>query len=133
MTASTRYSRISPAAPSRTQQERSTYTPRTHHATHVTARSNSSEQDVDLAVNRRFFFAHHQGYQVYFFEPDSPAVFMYTEGDEEPQKLAEDFLDYLWAKVTPSAHWLARAEHLPRPWYGSARPYALTCSSGASW
>ena len=63
------------------------------------ARDLEEENDVDLAVNRRFFFAHHQGYQAYFFEPGSPAVFMYTEGDEKPRKLADDFLEYLWAKV----------------------------------
>ncbi|MCO5996264.1 SMI1/KNR4 family protein [Actinoallomurus rhizosphaericola] len=63
------------------------------------AREVALENEVDLKVDDRFFFAHHQGYQLYFFEPNSPAVYLYTEGDEKPQKIAEDFLRYLQAKL----------------------------------
>jgi hypothetical protein len=48
--------------------------------------------DPGLRVEGRFFFATHQGYQLYFFEESSPEkVFMYTEKGPEPQ-LLEDSL-----------------------------------------
>ncbi|MGS2809913.1 hypothetical protein [Nocardia sp. MW-W600-9] len=37
----------------------------------------ASQGGDSLSLENRFFFGHHQGYKVYFFEPNSSAVFAY--------------------------------------------------------
>lgn len=51
-----------------------------------------------LTVQDRFFFGHHQGYKVYFFQRDDPAVYHYYEGHPEmpAEKLAGTFGDWAW-------------------------------------
>jgi hypothetical protein len=49
-----------------------------------------------LDLVNRFFFGHHQGYRVFFFEKGSPAVLGYQEGHPEVQKLGESFQVWLW-------------------------------------
>jgi hypothetical protein len=49
-----------------------------------------------LTLENRFFFGHHQGYIVYFFEKNSPAVFGYKEGDPRVHRLADNFIDWMW-------------------------------------
>jgi hypothetical protein len=56
----------------------------------------ASGPDEALTLDNRFFFGHHQGYIVYFFEADSPAVFGYKEGDPQVHRLADDFIDWMW-------------------------------------
>ncbi|QLY32957.1 SMI1/KNR4 family protein [Nocardia huaxiensis] len=51
--------------------------------------------DESLKLEDRFFFGHHQGYKVYFFELGSPAVFAYQEGHPEVELLADSFLKFL--------------------------------------
>ncbi|KQY28432.1 MULTISPECIES: SMI1/KNR4 family protein [Nocardia] len=48
-----------------------------------------------LSLDHRFFFGHHQGYKVYFFELGSDAVYCYQEGYPEVTKLADNFLGFL--------------------------------------
>lgn len=48
-----------------------------------------------LSLSDRFFFGHHQGYKVYFFERNSEAVYTYQEGHPEVQRLASSFLEFL--------------------------------------
>lgn len=63
------------------------------------ARKFAEEDDPGLSTEGRFFFAHHQGYQLYFFDSESGTVFLHTEGDNEPEILANDFLEFLWKEV----------------------------------
>ncbi|WP_223885275.1 hypothetical protein [Nocardia colli] len=55
----------------------------------------SSGPGEALSLRDRFFFGHHQGYKVYFFDPDSDAVYAYQEGSPENQLLANSFLAFL--------------------------------------
>ncbi|MGW5921308.1 SMI1/KNR4 family protein [Nocardia fluminea] len=55
----------------------------------------ASGDGESLSLENRFFFGHHQGYKVYFFEPDSPAVFTYQEGHPEVRVLAKSLLAFL--------------------------------------
>ncbi|WP_405161405.1 SMI1/KNR4 family protein [Nocardia sp. NBC_01499] len=55
-----------------------------------------------LTLPDRFFFGHHQGYRVFFFEKGSPAVFFYQEGHPEVQKLGETFQSWLWTVLERS-------------------------------
>lgn len=48
-----------------------------------------------LSLEDRFFFGHHQGYKVYFFEIGSEGVYCYHEGQSEVVKLADGFLSFL--------------------------------------
>lgn len=60
--------------------------------------------DPTLKLAGRFFFAAHQGYQLYFFDAESPErVFMHTEGEPEPQLLEETFLGFLWQTARTEA------------------------------
>jgi hypothetical protein len=55
------------------------------------------EGDSNLRITGRFFFATHQGYQLYFFDETEPEkVYLHTEGTPEPQLLEETFLGFLW-------------------------------------
>jgi hypothetical protein len=55
------------------------------------------EGDPNLRITGRFFFATHQGYQLYFFDESEPEkVYLHTEGTPEPQLLEETFLGFLW-------------------------------------
>ncbi|WP_156161415.1 SMI1/KNR4 family protein [Nocardia vulneris] len=49
----------------------------------------------DLSLSDRFFFGHHKGYKVYFFERNSEAVYTYQEGHPEVQRLAGSLLEFL--------------------------------------
>ncbi|WP_433728552.1 SMI1/KNR4 family protein [Nocardia sp. CA-129566] len=60
------------------------------------ARDISEEPDENLTLPDRFFFGHHQGYKVFFFEKGSPAVYVYQEGHPEIQRLGDTFLSWLW-------------------------------------
>ncbi|WP_280450062.1 hypothetical protein [Nocardia brasiliensis] len=55
----------------------------------------SSGPGEDLSLGDRFFFGHHQGYKVYFFERNSEAVCTYQEGHPAVQRLANSFLGFL--------------------------------------
>ncbi|MEV0339762.1 SMI1/KNR4 family protein [Nocardia sp. NPDC050713] len=55
----------------------------------------ASGDGESLSLENRFFFGHHQGYKVYFFEPESPAVFTYQEGNPEVRMLAKSLLAFL--------------------------------------
>ena len=55
----------------------------------------ASAAGESLSLENRFFFGHHQGYKVYFFEPDFPAVFTYQEGRPEVRMLAKSLLAFL--------------------------------------
>ncbi|WP_063632232.1 SMI1/KNR4 family protein [Nocardia brasiliensis] len=55
----------------------------------------SSGPGEDLSLSDRFFFGHHQGYKVYFFERNAEAVYVYQEGHPEIQRLASSFLEFL--------------------------------------
>ena len=63
----------------------------------------AGEPGEDLTLENRFFFAHHQGYRVFFFERGRPEVFIYQEGHPgEIQKLGETFLSWLWSVLERS-------------------------------
>ncbi|MFQ6397558.1 SMI1/KNR4 family protein [Nocardia sp. KC 131] len=65
--------------------------------TYEAAEGIAAEPGEDLTVEDRFFFGHHQGYQVFFFEKGRPEVFVYVEGHPgEIQKLGESFFGWLW-------------------------------------
>lgn len=55
----------------------------------------ASGPDETLTLENRFFFGHHQGYKVYFFELGSEAVYGYQEGYPHVQKLADSLVDWL--------------------------------------
>ncbi|MFE9582091.1 SMI1/KNR4 family protein [Nocardia sp. NPDC006044] len=55
----------------------------------------SSGSGEVLSLRDRFFFGHHQGYKVYFFDRGSEAVYAYQEGTPENQLLADSFLAFL--------------------------------------
>ncbi|MGF6889653.1 hypothetical protein ABIA39_009114 [Nocardia sp. GAS34] len=56
----------------------------------------ASDPEETLTLENRFFFGHHQGYEVYFFEHASDAVYSYVEGHPFDQKLADNFTQWLW-------------------------------------
>lgn len=51
-----------------------------------------------LTLDNRFFFGDHQGYIVYFFQKDDPAVYSYQEGHpEDPaHRVADSFAEWAW-------------------------------------
>ncbi|BEK94107.1 hypothetical protein NSK11_contig00071-0047 [Nocardia seriolae] len=55
----------------------------------------ASGPSEELTLENRFFFGHHQGYKVYFFELGSEAVYGYQEGYPHVQKLADSLVDWL--------------------------------------
>lgn len=55
----------------------------------------SSGPGETLSLRNRFFFGHHQGYKVYYFDWGSEAVHAYQEGFPESQSLANSYLDFL--------------------------------------
>ncbi|MFI6171677.1 SMI1/KNR4 family protein [Nocardia sp. NPDC051052] len=55
----------------------------------------SSGPGETLSLQNRFFFGHHQGYKVYYFDLGSEAVYAYQEGHPESQRLANSFLEFL--------------------------------------
>jgi len=58
----------------------------------------ANDPQESLTVQDRFFFGHHQGYKVYFFQRDDPAVYGYYERHPETpaEKLAGTFSDWAW-------------------------------------
>ncbi|WP_162958871.1 SMI1/KNR4 family protein [Nocardia yunnanensis] len=60
----------------------------------------ASGPDETLTLDNRFFFGHHQGYKVYFFEAGSEAVFGYQEGHPHDQRLANSLADWLRHALT---------------------------------
>lgn len=56
----------------------------------------ASDPEETLTLENRFFFGHHQGYEVYFFEHGNSAVYSYVEGHPFDQKLADTFIQWLW-------------------------------------
>ncbi|MEV6771218.1 SMI1/KNR4 family protein [Nocardia sp. NPDC051030] len=63
----------------------------------VAAEDIAGDTGETLTLENRFFFAHHQGYQVFFFENHQPNVYCYVERNPDRiQTLAESFLDWAW-------------------------------------
>ncbi|MEV0111163.1 hypothetical protein AB0H42_33235 [Nocardia sp. NPDC050799] len=56
----------------------------------------ASDPEETLTLENRFFFGHHQGYEVYFFEYGNSAVYSYVEEYPFDQKLADNFILWLW-------------------------------------
>jgi hypothetical protein len=70
-------------------------------AAHTTewAEETVRETPTGFRTKGKFFFGHHQGYQYYYFEEGSPAVFMYMEGEPAAERNYHTFLDFLWSGV----------------------------------
>ncbi|MFB7721456.1 SMI1/KNR4 family protein [Nocardia sp. NPDC056100] len=63
----------------------------------VAAQDIAGDPNETLTLENRFFFAHHQGYQVFFFENSESNVYCYVERHPDTiQMLAESFLDWAW-------------------------------------
>ncbi|NUT94044.1 MAG: SMI1/KNR4 family protein [Saccharothrix sp.] len=64
----------------------------------------SRQGDPGFSTAGRFFFATHQGYQLYYFDQRSPGVvFMHTEGRPDDEALAPSFLEFLWTTARGEA------------------------------
>jgi hypothetical protein len=72
----------------------------------------ASGADEALSLQNRFFFGHHQGYIVYFFEAGSPAVYGYKEGDPQVHKLADTFAEWMSIEWTSTRESLAEIARL---------------------
>jgi hypothetical protein len=66
----------------------------------------ASEPGEDLTPENKFFFSHHQGTMVRFFEDDSSAIFTYTERHPgEVKRIFESFLEWIWAAYERRLEW----------------------------
>jgi hypothetical protein len=57
-----------------------------------------NDPQESLALDNRFFFGHHQGYIVYFFQKNCPAVYSYEErqSDTPAHKVSDSFTEWAW-------------------------------------
>ncbi|MEU9887489.1 SMI1/KNR4 family protein [Sphaerisporangium sp. NPDC051011] len=67
------------------------------------AREFAEDDDPDLVTEGRFFFAHHQGYQLYYFDSQHDGVFMHSEGEGQARLIAVDFMRLLQQEATCQA------------------------------
>lgn len=63
------------------------------------AKETTRETPTVFRTEGKFFFGSHQGYQFYYFENGSPAVFMYMEGNPAGERQYDTFLGFLWSGV----------------------------------
>lgn len=78
------------------------------------AREISEDPSENLTLDNRFFFGHHQGYIVFFFQRGAREVFAYQEGNPNVQKLDDDFTSWLWHVMERTRDLRADGERLER-------------------
>ncbi len=63
-------------------------------------------EDPDVALGDRFFFGHHQGYVLYYFQPDDERVWTYTLGGDGEKVTAASFRAFVAEHVAiPPRFW----------------------------
>ncbi|MBU3066402.1 SMI1/KNR4 family protein [Nocardia sp. NEAU-G5] len=74
----------------------------------------SEDPEESLTTEDRFFFGHHQGYIVFFFQRGMREVFAYQEGHPNVQTLGENFTSWLWHVLERTRDIRADGERLER-------------------